>query len=127
MRWFLKVTESLPNGCSSNKAVCLLSENKNIGLFPEGGISRDGKLREFRSGAALLAIKTGRPILPCAILGSFKALPRSAKFPKFVPIKIKVGRPIYLLKEFDEVVDDIYLQEGIFKIKNSIKEMLNAR
>jgi 1-acyl-sn-glycerol-3-phosphate acyltransferase len=118
--------EVLPAGKSSEKAVEFLMRDKVVGLFPEGGCSGDGKLREFRRGAALLALKTGRPILPCAILGAYAALPRQAKFPKFIPIKVKIGRPIYLLKEFDEVIDDLYLQEGIYKVRNSIQEMLNG-
>ena len=107
-------------------AISLLTENNNIGLFPEGGISRDGMLREFRRGMALLALKTGRPIVPCAILGTYEALPLGAKFPKFVPIKLRIGKPRYFLKEFEDIIDDIYLQEGIFKVRNTIKEMLNA-
>jgi 1-acyl-sn-glycerol-3-phosphate acyltransferase len=125
--WFLKGTEALPSGCSSEKASCLLAENKIVGLFPEGGVSHDGKLREFRRGAALLALKTGRPIVPCAIIGTFEALPRQAKFPRlFKQIKLKIGRPVYLLKEFQDLIDDIYMQEGTLKIRNSIEEMIYA-
>lgn len=124
LRWFFRMIDALPSGSASEKAVSLLMENKNVGLFPEGGISRTGVLREFRRGASVLALKTGRPIVPCAILGTFQALPFGKWVPKIAPIKVKIGRPKYLLKEFDEVVDDIYLQEGILKIKNTIKEML---
>lgn len=126
LKWSLEKLEVLPAGRSSKKAIEFLTDNKVVGLFPEGGCSRDGKLREFRRGVALLAIKTGRPILPCAILGSYEALPVRAKFPKCLPIKVKIGKPIYLLKEFENVIDDIYLQEGIFKIRNKIQELINA-
>ena len=127
LRWFLKLVETLPIGSSSQKALDLLHKNQNVGLFPEGGVSRDGGLKSFRRGAALLAMKTGRPVVPCAVLGTFRALPLEAKFPKFVPLKLKIGKPIYLLKEFEDVIDDVYLQEGIFKIRNKIKEMLSER
>ncbi|MBU1998488.1 MAG: lysophospholipid acyltransferase family protein [Candidatus Omnitrophota bacterium] len=126
MGWFLKMVETFPCGTASSIAVKLLSENKNVGLFPEGGVSRDGKLKEFRRGAALLAYKTGRPIVPCAILGAFESLPFGNSFPKMRPIKLKIGRPIYLTKEFDERIDELYLQDGIFRIRNSIKEMLKC-
>ncbi len=127
LRWFLRKTESLPTGGSSEKAIYLLTKSKNVGLFPEGTRSFDGRLREFRRGVALLGLKSGRPIVPCAILGSYEALPRRAKFPRlFRAIKVKIGKPIYLLKEFEDVIDDIYLQEGILKIRNAIKEMINA-
>ena len=126
VRWFLKSVEAFPSGRSSDKAISLLMRNKNVGLFPEGRVSRDGNLCEFRRGVALLAIKTGRPILPCAILGTYKALPKGSKLPKFVPVTLKIGKAVYLLKEFGDVIDDMRLQEGIFKVRNNIKEMLDA-
>ncbi len=124
--WFLRVIETLPIGSSSQKAINLLMQNKNVGLFSEGGVSRDGRLKEFRRGAALLALKTGRPIVPCAILGTFKALPIGAKFPQLHPLKLKIGKAVYFAKEFDDIIDDLYLQEGMFKIRNIIKGMLDA-
>ncbi|UCC94586.1 MAG: 1-acyl-sn-glycerol-3-phosphate acyltransferase [Candidatus Omnitrophota bacterium] len=124
--WFMRVTDALPTGGSSRKAAYLLTNSKNVGLFPEGVRAHDGRLREFKKGAAFLALKTGRPIVPCAIFGTERALPRKAKFPKFVPIKVKIGKPIYLLKEFDDRIDDLCLHEGIFKVRNAIKAMLDA-
>ena len=127
LRWFLEINGALSCGSASKKAMNLLLQNKNVGIFPEGGISHEGKLMEFRRGAALLAIKTGRPIVPCAILGTYEALSMHAKFPKFVPLRVKISKPVYLLKEYEDIIEDIYLQEGMFKIRNIIKEMLNAR
>lgn len=126
LRWVMQLTETLPAGSAAIKTIHLLINNKNVGLFPEGTRTFDGKLREFKRGAALLAMKTGRPILPCAILGAFQAYPRTAKFPKFHPITVKIGKPKFLLKEYEEVIDDFYLQEGIFKIRNTVKEMIDA-
>jgi len=127
LRWFFRSIDALPSGSSSDKAISLLLDNKNIGLFPEGNISPDGRLGEFRRGAALLAMKTGRPIIPCAILGTHQALPKRAAFPNFfVTIKVKIGKPKYLLKEFEDTIDEMLLQQGIFKIKNTIQEMIYA-
>ncbi|MGD0335846.1 MAG: lysophospholipid acyltransferase family protein [Candidatus Omnitrophota bacterium] len=126
LKWFLHVSEALPGGSASNKALELLLKNRNVGIFPEGGVSHEGKLLEFRRGAALLAIKTGRPIVPAAILGTFEAYPITAKLPKLFPLKVKVGRPIYMLKEMEDIIEDIYLQEGMFKVRNAIKGMLDA-
>ncbi|MFH1460741.1 MAG: lysophospholipid acyltransferase family protein [Candidatus Omnitrophota bacterium] len=127
VRWFCERIGAIPSGDSSEKMISLLNSNKNVGLFPEGGCSYDGKLKAFKNGAALLAMRTGRPIVPCAIVGTYESLPVDASFPKlFLPIIIKIGKPIYLLKEFDEIIEDIDLQEGILKVRNSIKAMLNA-
>jgi 1-acyl-sn-glycerol-3-phosphate acyltransferase len=126
IRWFLKVVEAIPIGKSSEIAVSLLLENKVVGMFPEGGVSRNGNLGEFRRGASLLAYKTGRPILPCAILGTDEALPLGAKFPKFVPIKLKIGKPVYVPKEFGDWIDDVYLQEVTLKLRKIIQELIDA-
>lgn len=128
IKWFLQKIDALPTGGSSEKTVYLLTENKNVGLFPEGMRSFDGRLREFKRGTAMLALRTGRPIIPCAILGTHEALPRGAKFPKlFRSVKVKIGKPIYLLKEFDDIIDDVCLQKGTFKIRKTIEEMINER
>ena len=124
--WFLQKVEALPVGSSSKKAVYLLKHNKNVGLFPEGGISRTGRLMEFRRGTALLAYKTGRPVVPCAICGTHEALPLGKTIPRLHCIKIKIGKPLYLLKEFDEVIEDITLQEGTSRIRNAIRELLDG-
>jgi len=125
LRWFMRVNGAFSSGSSSAKAISLLMENENVGLFPEGGVSRDGKLRDFRKGAALLAFRTGRPVVPCAILGTFESFPRNAKFPSpFHTLKLKIGKPVYLLKEFSELIDEMTLQKGTFRIRNAIGEML---
>jgi len=126
LRWFLKNIDAIPTRNSSKAAALLLEENKVVGLFPEGGCTRDGKLRRFRKGAAFLALKTGRPVVPCAILGTYEAFPVQAKFPKlFMPVKIKIGKPIYLLKEFEHIIDDILLQDGTAKIKKAIEKLIS--
>lgn len=127
LRWLMQLNAAIPTGSASTKAIYLLMQNKNLGLFPEGTRSYDGMIKEFKTGAALLAIKTGRPVVPCAILGAYEAFPRQANFPKFLPLKLKIGRPIYLLKEHAEWIDEIYLQEGTLKIRNTIQEMLYAK
>ena len=127
IRWFMYGTDTLPVGNASEKLICLLMDNKHVGIFPEGTRTHDGKLRDFKRGAALLAIRTGRPIVPCAIIGAYEAYPVKARFPKFFgSITIKIGPPQYLLKEFEDQIDDIVLQEGTFKLRNTIKEMLDA-
>jgi 1-acyl-sn-glycerol-3-phosphate acyltransferase len=124
LRFFMGITKVLPTGNSSSQAIHLLTQNEVIGLFPEGTRTHDGSLREFKRGAALLALKTGRPIIPCIIKGAFEVLPRKAAFPRLKPITIVIGEPKILLKEFDDVIDDYRLQEGIFKIRTAMQEMI---
>lgn len=63
-------------------------------VFPEGTRSPDGALQEARDGLALLALRTGAPIVPIAIAGSNKVWPKGQWFPH--PgghVRIRIGRP----------------------------------
>jgi 1-acyl-sn-glycerol-3-phosphate acyltransferase len=72
----------------------VLSRGGIIGMFPEGRISRDGALKPFRSGVATLAHRYGATVLPVHIRGAHEAMPRQARWPKRMPIALKVGAPI---------------------------------
>jgi len=65
-----------------------------LGIFPEGGITRDGAMRPFRPGASVLALRLGVPLVPVHVGGTFEALPRHAKWPRFVPLTVRFGAPI---------------------------------
>jgi 1-acyl-sn-glycerol-3-phosphate acyltransferase len=65
-----------------------------LGIFPEGGITRDGSMKPFRAGAAVLAMRLGVPIVPIHLRGTFDALPRYAKWPRFVPVTLRIGEPV---------------------------------
>jgi 1-acyl-sn-glycerol-3-phosphate acyltransferase len=54
----------------------LLREGNSIMMFPEGTRSKTGELKTFKPGAFELAVRTGLPVLPIAISGTFAALPK---------------------------------------------------
>jgi 1-acyl-sn-glycerol-3-phosphate acyltransferase len=53
-----------------------------LGLAPEGTRSRTGHLGEAKPGVALLALRTGAPILPVGIAGSEQLWPVGARLPR---------------------------------------------
>lgn len=71
-----------------------LSENKALILFPEGTRSPDGKLRRPKPGVGLLACRTGAPIVPARISGSFEAFGRTGPLRPGTPISVVFGRPL---------------------------------
>jgi 1-acyl-sn-glycerol-3-phosphate acyltransferase len=81
----------------------ILDEGNILFVFPEGTRSPDGALQEARDGIAVLALRTGAPIVPLAISGSNRVWPRGQKLPR--PgghVHIRVGppfRPAELLPE----------------------------
>ena len=75
----------------------ILDEGHVLFVFPEGTRSPDGKLQEARDGVALLAQRTGAPIVPVGIGGSDRVWPRGQKLPR--PggrVTVRVGSPFRL-------------------------------
>jgi 1-acyl-sn-glycerol-3-phosphate acyltransferase len=69
------------------KSFQILKEGKVLGLFPEGSRSKDGRLQKAHDGAALIAVRSGVPILPVAIEGPYKF---------FKPLRLHIGKPFVL-------------------------------
>ena len=65
-----------------------------VGVFLDGTRSATGMVERPRHGAALLAQRSGCPLLPVAILNSHRALARGSMGPKLVPITIRIGAPV---------------------------------
>ncbi len=63
-------------------------------MFPEGTRSPDGRLQTAEPGAAMLALRTGAPVLPVAVIGTQHAMPRGAKRPRRTPVVIRLGATI---------------------------------
>jgi long-chain acyl-CoA synthetase len=70
-----------------------LNAGKVLLVFPEGSRSIDGRIAEFKKGAAILAIELGIPILPVGISGTFEVWPRGGGV-RFHPVSVAVGDPI---------------------------------
>jgi 1-acyl-sn-glycerol-3-phosphate acyltransferase len=49
----------------------LLHEKRNVCIYPEGGRTHDGKLREAHGGVAFLSKTVGAPVVPLAINGLY--------------------------------------------------------
>jgi 1-acyl-sn-glycerol-3-phosphate acyltransferase len=62
-------------------------------LFPEGGRSPKG-LREFKEGAAYIAIKAGVPVVPIALVGMRRLLPMGSIHIRPGRVRLRVGDPI---------------------------------
>lgn len=66
-------------------------------IFPEGARSfSDGKMQEFKVGAARLALEAGVPILPITIRGGNRVWPRDRRYPRLGRIEI-IYHPLHYL------------------------------
>ena len=68
-----------------------LIEGWATGVFLDGTRQENGRVNDPKAGAALLAARTGCPILPVAIINSYKAFPKGSFLPRLVSIHLKVG------------------------------------
>lgn len=73
----------------------LLGEGKVVGLYVEGTRSPDGRLYKGKTGIARVALETGVPVIPVAVIGTDKACPPVKGF-KWRParVHVKFGKPI---------------------------------
>jgi 1-acyl-sn-glycerol-3-phosphate acyltransferase len=63
-------------------------------IFPEGTRSRDGSLGPFKKGGFHLAIDAGVPVVPVALKGTRRAMPRGSLFIRTGEVRVVVGAPI---------------------------------
>ncbi len=68
-----------------------LEGGRSLVIFPEETRTRDGSLLPFKRGAAHLAIKSGLPLLPVGIAGTFRILPRGTWEIRPGPVVVSVG------------------------------------
>jgi len=61
----------------------VLDDGRVLGIFPEGTRSPTGGLQEAKEGATVLAVRSGAPILPVAIVGSQRFWPKGKLLPRF--------------------------------------------
>ncbi len=101
MIWWLDQVETIPVERDSGdigaikRVLLALKEDRSVVLFPEGTRSPDGRLQKAKAGVGLMACKTGVPVVPCRVYGSFDAFGKGAKIPRFgVPITVVFGTPI---------------------------------
>jgi 1-acyl-sn-glycerol-3-phosphate acyltransferase len=79
---------------SSDRAEALLEAGWNLLIFPEGGRSPDGWGQPHRGGAAWLAARSGRPVIPVHIKGTGRLLPRGARRVYLGRTGVTFGAPI---------------------------------
>jgi 1-acyl-sn-glycerol-3-phosphate acyltransferase len=75
-------------------ALQLLKSGRSLVIFPEETRARTAELLAFKSGAALLALRSGLPLLPVGVAGTRRALPRGTLAIASGPVALAIGRPI---------------------------------
>ncbi|HZD48397.1 MAG TPA: lysophospholipid acyltransferase family protein [Silvibacterium sp.] len=103
----VNVTNPRASISSLGGAVKTLRAGMPLFIFPEGGRSATGHLETLMNGPAFMAIRTGLPIVPMALIGTYELLPMHSRELHPVPVTLVVGEPIestgYSMKRIDEL------------------------
>ncbi|WP_340564277.1 lysophospholipid acyltransferase family protein [Streptomyces sp. GSL17-111] len=75
----------------------VLEQGNVFGIYPEGTRSPDGRLYRGRTGIARLALMTGAPVVPFAMIGTDRVQPGGRGLPRVGPglrITVRFGEPL---------------------------------
>lgn len=104
-------------------AVYHLNNNGKLWIFPEGKITKTGELQKFKKGVAYLHQKTKAPIIPVAIINSYKITSSNNLLQHILrkkPLIVRFGKPIYDLSNFT-------LEEGANIVREKVQELMKDR
>jgi 1-acyl-sn-glycerol-3-phosphate acyltransferase len=79
---------------SLDLALDVLTAGGAFGIHPEGSRSRDGRLYRGRTGVAWLALTSGAPVVPVAVLGTDTIQPVGARLPRPGKVTVRFGAPM---------------------------------
>lgn len=140
LRYFSKWMRLIPIEFTYNMINALrccsyvLRNSKTVCIFPQGERSIDGDIGIIRRGVGILIKEANVEVIPVIIDGSFKAWPRTKRFPRLSRVTVKFGKPCLpadLVKggkgsdlSTDEIVDG--LKGKLVDLKESKLKTLNC-
>ena len=127
--WYLNRSGQIPIDASSAHAalsslgagVKALRAGMPLFVFPEGGRTPDGELKDFMSGAAFLAIRAQVPLVPIAVTGVYDLLPIHSRHFFPCPMTMTIGQPIPTTGLTMRQADELTAQ-----LRAAIADMLDA-
>ena len=106
--WWLDIVGVIPvdrDGGSDvvaiRRVLQTLRQNKGIILFPEGTRTPTGQLQRAKAGVGLMACRTGVPVVPARVFGSFEAFGRTGPLRFGTAVSVVFGRPL-LPADYDD-------------------------
>jgi 1-acyl-sn-glycerol-3-phosphate acyltransferase len=130
--WFFRAVGQIPirreGGSASENALAaaraVLEAGGVFAIYPEGTRSPDGRLYRGHTGVARLALACRAPIIPVAMIGTKEAQPIGQVVPNpFVPITIRLGRPLTYPHLHDRVDDRLALRGITDEVMYELREL----
>lgn len=117
------VKRGQPDRRAIRRSLQVLERGGVLVMFPEGTRSEDGRLRDPEPGAAMIALRTGAPVLPVAVVGSHRILPKSARWPRFAQVVVRIGPPLQVPR-IEGRLEHAVLEEWGRRIMDAIGALL---
>jgi len=96
---------------SLEKAATAIRNGRSVLIFPEGTRSRDNRIQEFKKGGFVLAIKSGVPIVPVIIHGTWQIMAKTGITIRPGNVLLEILQPIdttaYPLNQKERLMDDL--------------------
>ncbi|MFL6173828.1 MAG: lysophospholipid acyltransferase family protein [Marmoricola sp.] len=90
----------------------VLGEGDLFGIYPEGTRSHDGKLYRGKTGVARLALETGVPVIPVAVVGTDEIAPPGKKFGSVTRPVVRFGKPLDF-ERYEGLENDRYILRSV--------------
>ncbi len=90
----------------------ILGEGDLFGIYPEGTRSHDGRLYRGKTGVARLALETGVPVIPVAVVGTDVVAPPGKKFGRLVRPVVRFGKPLDFSR-YEGMENDRYILRSV--------------
>jgi 1-acyl-sn-glycerol-3-phosphate acyltransferase len=109
---------------SLRAGLAVLSRGAVLGIYPEGSRTRDGRLHRGRTGVARLALLSGAPVVPVAMVGTDEVIPVHSRsvLPRIRRIEMRVGAPL-LPERSEELTDGQALRTFTDRIMVALQEL----
>ena len=120
-RVFMKATGQIPidrtggqaSEDSLNTGLQVLGRGDLLGIYPEGTRSPDGRLYRGKTGVARIALATGAPVIPVAMIGSNLAQPIGQALPSTRHrVGIVIGEPLDFSR-YEGMAGDRYILRSV--------------
>lgn len=114
-----------PDRKAIRRSLEVLDSGGVLVMFPEGTRSPDGRLQAPEPGAAMIALRTGAPVLPAVVINSHRILPKRARWPSLLQVTVRFGPPLTVPK-IEGRLDHETLEEWGRRIIEAIERLLPA-
>ncbi|WP_418002571.1 lysophospholipid acyltransferase family protein [Mycobacterium sp. PDNC021] len=93
-------------------AAKILDQGKLLGMYPEGTRSPDGKLYKGKTGLARIALETGIPVIPVAMINTDVVNPPGSKMWHFARVEVKFGKPMDF-RRFEGLAGNRFIERAV--------------